>query len=701
MPNLLFADAEAHARRVLIVDEQANALRALTELLAGAGLGVEHARTAGEALEQIRHGEVEVVLMGDAVPGMSGLDLLRLLRSTWSPQQLPVIMMGPEAGDGELEAAAFEAGANDCLQSGSAEARALVRVQSQIRQRDAGLAARERAERIFRATAGATDIVWEWNLTTGRLWLSDEWRQLSGIARIPETLEEWMAQMHPEDRGMFRTSIHALTRTPDQQEFGEEYRLMTPGAEIHWIYCRANVERDRGGKLLRLTGLQTDITRNRNWDWLTQLPNRENILARADRMLTAEAGGAPPFALLLVNLDRFRVINESMGTAAGDRLLREIALRLERVTRTLPTGNRPADYLARIQGDVFLLILSDVRTMDTARAVANRLQAEICRPLTLVGREVRLTATLGIALSNADRYTQAAELLRDAEIALYQAKGQGRAQAAGFQPEMRHDAIRRLDMEIDLRRALEHEQFVLFYQPKIDIRTGALAGFEALMRWRHPTLGLVPPLKFIPIAEDTGLIVPMGSWAMEQSARQFAAWLRILPDTGLQMSVNLSVKQFFDRELLPQVERVVQDNSLPPGAFCLEVTESVLISEMQAAADILRRLHGAGVGLMIDDFGTGYSSLNYLTSLPFDALKIDRSFVSRLEEDENCGEVVKAVISLARTLKLDVVAEGVETLSQLERLNGVECPYAQGYYFAKPVDAAAATAMVRASIATL
>jgi diguanylate cyclase (GGDEF)-like protein len=481
-------------------------------------------------------------------------------------------------------------------------------------------------------------------------------------------------------------------------EFGQEYRLVSSAGEVRWLYCRANVERDRNGDLLRLTGLQTDITRNKSIDWLTQLPNRGSILERVDRMLLAPGQEAkPPFALLLLDLDRFRIINESLGPTAGDRILREVAMRLERAARTIPSPGRPEDHLARVHGDTFLLILNDVGSADLARAVADRLQAQIRRPLQLAGREIRISASIGIALSSGNEYKRAFEVLRDAEIALHQAKALGRARSVTFDAEMRNDALNRMDLEIDLRRALELDELVLYYQPKIDLQTGALAGFEALLRWRHPRLGLVAPMKFIPIAEETGLILPIGAWAMEDSARQFAEWRKLLPDGNLQVSVNLSVKQFFDRDLVDLVARVVRELSFPPGIFCLEVTESVLIGEMQAAAAILQRLHEAGVGLMIDDFGTGYSSLNYLTNLPFDALKIDRSFVSRLEFDDSCAEVVKAVVSLARNLKLDVVAEGVETPQQLECLRRIGCPYAQGYYFAVPVDVETATKMVLAS----
>ena len=691
-------DTLLQPRHILVIDTEPEIHDELTRSLSYAGYNVNLAATAGEALERIRESEVELILLGESLPGMAGLDLLLLLRAAWTPQQLPVIMLANEPR-GCVETAALEAGANDCLIAGVEGDRGLARVQSQLRQRDAGQGARDRAERVFRATAVSTDVIWEWNVSADTFWFSSEWGRLTGRPIVgPAQLEEWLAVVHREDVEAVETAFLSLRANPDQFEFGQEYRIVTPSGEIRWIYCRANVERDRDGRLLRLTGLQTDITRNKSIDWLTQLPNRENILERVDRMLqAARHGAAIPFALLLLDIDRFRVVNESLGATAGDRILREIALRLERATRTVSTDGRAEDYLARVHGDTFLLILNDVGNIEMARSIADRLQAQVRRPLQLAGREIRLSASIGIALSHSDTYERAFELLRDAEIALHQAKALGRARSINFECEMRRDAMHRMDLEIDLRHALDKDEFVLVYQPKVDILSGTLAGFEALIRWRHPTLGLVPPLKFIPIAEETGMIIPIGAWAMEESARQFAHWLRLLADANLQVSVNLSVKQFFDRELVDLVSRVVTDLALPAGKFCLEVTESVLIGEIQTAAEILRRLHNVGVGLMIDDFGTGYSSLNYLTNLPFDALKIDRSFISRVGIDGNCAEVVKAVVSLARNLKLDVIAEGVETAEQLHWLHNIQCPYAQGYYFATPVDQDTATRMVLAS----
>jgi diguanylate cyclase (GGDEF)-like protein len=684
---------EAGSRHILVVDQERAESRELAANLAEAGYSVDYAGTAGRALERIRESEVELILLGEELPGMAGLDLLRLLRAAWTPQQLPVIMLA--GGEADVETEALEAGANDCISPSGDGGRALARVRSQFQLRDAGQGVRERAERVFRATAVSTDVVWEWNITTDAYWFSSEWVRLTGSpAAGLLQLADWLAVVHPDDVAGLHGSLRLLREDPAQLEFTQEYRVVLPGGEIKWIYCRANVERDRNGRLLRVTGLQTDITRNKSIDWLTQLPNRENVLERADRMLAGQVRSTP-FALVLLDLDRFRVINESLGATVGDRVLREVAMRLERVTRTVSLNGRPADFLARVHGDTFLLILNDLHAEDLARAVADRLQITIRRPLHIGGREIRLSASIGIVMSTGDAYERGFEMLRDGEIALHAAKTLGGARSISFRREMRAEAMDRMDLEIDLRHALERRELVLHYQPKIHIETGRLAGFEALLRWNHQRLGLVPPLRFIPIAEEAGLIIPIGAWALDTAARQFAAWRAMAPGRPLDISVNLSVKQFFDRDLVDQVGRLVQELELPAGTFGLEVTESVLIGEMQKAADVLRRLHAAGAGLLIDDFGTGYSSLNYLASLPFDSLKIDRTFIARLEQDESCTEVVRAVISLARNLKLDVVAEGVETEGQLECLRRLECPHVQGYYYSKPVDAKLATEMLQ------
>jgi len=681
---------ESEAHRILVVDEAIEKLESLRSGLAGAGYAVNTATTAGAALEQLRDSNVELILLGESVPGMTGLDLLRLLRAAWTPTQLPVIVVAGE----DAEKHALEAGANDCIACSTDFERAVARVRSQLRQRDLGQSAIESAERFQRATTGSVDVVWEWNLATNTFWFSAEWSRLTGRASMgPHTIDDWLAAVHPSDAVALRQALEELRQSPGRTDFDIEYRVMDLGGREHWVFCRANVERDRDGALLRLTGLQTDVSRTKNFDALTQLPNRESILGNLDRMLSADSPGT--FAILMIDIDRFRFVNESLGSAAGDRLLREIAIRLERVTRTLSGGTRVDDLLARLHGDTFLVVLCGVNSLTTAQTIAERLQMQLRRPFSIAAREIHLSASMGLAMSSGN-YANAFELLRDAEFALRQAKNSGQARAVAFDTEMRRDAMLRMELELDLREAIAKDQLVLYYQPKVDLVTGALSGFEGLIRWNHPVHGLVPPLRFIPIAEETGQIIPIGWWTFEQAAQQLAEWRALAPDLDLQISANLSVRQFFDRDLVQRVGSLVSSLALPPQSFCLEVTESVLIGEINAAADILHRLHDAGVGLMIDDFGTGYSSLNYLGNLPFDALKIDRSFVSRLTKDDNSGEIVKTVINLAKTLKMATIAEGIETTDQAEYLQRIGCEAAQGYLFAKPVPAAEAARMVAA-----
>lgn len=696
-PCLPVAGSEhpASGKEILLVDRAGSSHQQLRTDLEQAGFLVQSATTAGEALDRLRQSEVDLILLGDSLPGITGLDLLRLLRAAWSPQQLPVILIG-ENLPRERQMAALEAGANDCLGGPPDSLLALARVQSQVRQKEAGQGVRDRAERIFRATSGVTDVVWEWNVTTDSVWFSPEWSRICGrLAANPSNLGEWLAAIHPDDASPLEMALRHVRDDLQQFEFSQEYRLLTASGDLRWIYCRANVERDRHGQLLRITGLQTDITRSKSVDWLTQLPNRENILARVERMLAAQ-NEQPKlgFALLFVDVDRFRVVNESLGHAVGDSLLREIAIRLERCTRTLTTQGRSDDYLARLHGDKFVLLISESTRPEVCRAIADRVQMQLRRPFQLVGRELRLSASIGIAISNRDRYLRGSEMLRDAEIALQQAKTLGRSRAVIFDSKMRRDAVQKMDLELDLRHAMERDELLLHYQPKIDLRTGDLAGFEALMRWQHPRLGLVPPLQFIPIAEESGIIVPIGAWALRTGANQLAKWLELKSQPQLQLSVNLSVKQFFVRELVNQVGALVRSLRLPIDLLSLEVTESILIGEIQQALEILTNLRRVGASLMIDDFGTGYSSLHYLSNLPFQTLKIDRSFVARMLEDENCAEVVKAVVTLAGNLKMDVIAEGVETAVQAQELQRIGCRYAQGFYFSKAVDDATATRMV-------
>jgi diguanylate cyclase (GGDEF)-like protein/PAS domain S-box-containing protein len=436
--------------------------------------------------------------------------------------------------------------------------------------------------------------------------------------------------------------------------------------------------------------LEAELSRSAFYDSLTGLPNRALLLDRVSHALSfirPEEDG--PIGFILLDLDRFKVINESLGHAAGDRLL-------DLVGRRLSECLRPGDTVARFGGDEFAVLLDAVGDVNDALHVAERIEAELRAPFDLDGRDTFIAASMGIALGRSGS-TQPGELLRDAEIALYRAKADVTTRHTLFEPGMNAAVAERLDLENDLRRAVERDQLRLHYQPLVDLGSGRIVGLEALVRWQHPTRGLVAPLSFIPLAEETGLILPIGRWVLETACRQAQAWQVAFPaEPPILISVNLSAQQFAGAELVDQVSAILTETGLQPACLELEITESVLMDESDAGVRALQALRDIGVKLVLDDFGTGYSSLSYLKHLPLDTIKIDRSFVGELTGDDANVAIVHAVISLAHGLGIDVVAEGIETAEQLARLRELGCDRGQGYYYAKPLPASGVAHLLRA-----
>ena len=429
------------------------------------------------------------------------------------------------------------------------------------------------------------------------------------------------------------------------------------------------------------------------YDPTTGLPNRELLADRIAHALAGHRSGDPvSIAVILLDLDRFKVINETLGHAAGDRLLVAVGQRLL-------NSLRPGDTVARFGGDEFALVLDPVADADEAHRIAERIGAELHAPFPLNGREWFLSASLGIALAQPGRGTPD-ELLREAEIAMVRSKGDTARRQFIFEPSMSDQTLDRLDLENDLRRALERHELRLHYQPIVSLGSGRVVGFEALVRWQHPRRGLVPPLAFIPLAEETGLIVPLGRWVLEEACTQAERWNRDRPvdNAPLFVSVNLSARQFTKGDLLEDVGLTLQRTALEADALELEITESVLMDQSEAGVRTLRDLRGLGVRLVLDDFGTGYSSLSYLKHLPLDTIKIDRSFVAGIEGAAD-RSIVDAVIALAHGLGIAVVAEGIETEAQHDRLRDLGCDYGQGYLFSRPVPAERTSALLRRNMA--
>ncbi|HET6764468.1 MAG TPA: EAL domain-containing protein, partial [Longimicrobiaceae bacterium] len=506
----------------------------------------------------------------------------------------------------------------------------------------------------------------------------------------------WLRHVHPADRGRLRGALrdHVEGRTPHVES---EHRMRHRDGGWRWVLVRGLAVRDAGGVAVRMAGSQSDVTarkeaeerlvHNALHDAMTSLPNRLLFLERLRAGIARCRARGGRFAVLFVDLDGFKVVNDSLGHLAGDELLAAVGRRL---SRCVPA----CDTVARLGGDEFAVLLAQVADVDDAVGVSRRIQAELAAPFFVAGSEVFTGASIGIALGGAA--TAAAEdVLREADTAMYRAKAAGRAGYRVFDAAMHERALSRLQMETDLRRGLERGQVQPYYQPVVRLADGRLTGFEALARWHHPVRGLLLPGEFVSMAEDTGLVVPLGLEILRAACRQTVEWTRLHPHAApLMVSVNLSARQMAAPGFAASVAGVLASTGLDPRCLTLEITESMLAGNPEAAEATLAELKALGVRLAVDDFGTGYSSLSYLHRFPIDELKIDRSFVSRMDGPSGGAEIVRTVLALARNLGLSAVAEGVETARQREMLHGLGCNAAQGYLFSPPVPAAEAEAML-------
>ena len=549
-------------------------------------------------------------------------------------------------------------------------------------------AMRESEERYALAALGANDGLWDWDLRKNKIFFSSRWKAQLGLSEgeLGGEPDQWFDRVHSDDRERLfgDLGLHLEGRTPHLET---EHRVRHLDGSWRWMLVRGAAVRDGAGKAYRLAGSQTDITERKSaeekllhdalHDALTGLPNRSLFMDRLGQAMAFQQRRSDyRFAVLFVDLDRFKTVNDSLGHMQGDLLLVQVSKRIAACVK-------PGDTVARLGGDEFAVLLEDFFDPEEPLRAAERIQEALAAPHDLEGTEVFASASLGVALG-VPGYTRAEELLRDADTAMYRAKDLGRATYAVFHPAMHAHARARLQLETDLRRALERGELRLRYQPVVSLSSGQIGGCEALVVWDHPTRGQIPPNDFIPSAEETGLIVPLGKWALEQACRDCKSW----PEP-VSVSVNLSGKQLVHPELLDHVRAALSASGLSARRLRLEVTESVIMENAGPAALLLTQLKAMQVHLLLDDFGTGYSSLSYLHNFRFDTLKIDRSFVARLDAPGKHAEIVRTIVSLARALSMEVVAEGVENSGQVQALRALAVEWAQGYWFSRPVDAAA------------
>jgi diguanylate cyclase (GGDEF)-like protein len=460
----------------------------------------------------------------------------------------------------------------------------------------------------------------------------------------------------------------------------------TSGGYI-WTLSRGIAIRDASGKAIRMAGSQTDITESKIADPLTRIPNRLYFLDRLESAIESASRQGCLFAVLFIDLDHFKVVNDSLGHAAGDELLIDVAGRLRASIRTSARQRGPVQsVVARIGGDEFAVLLGHLQHAQEASIVAARILERIGEPFHIEGRRIFVSASIGIALSTAGSTPE--DLLRNADTAMYHAKTNGKARFEFFNDGLREQAVTRFETETGLRKAIEENQLVVYYQPIVSLADLRIRGFEALVRWNHPERGLIAPSEFIPIAEESDLIVLLGRWVLREACRQMAEWqVRFAPDPPLTISVNVSARQLSDPRLTEDVELALAESGLKHEALALEMTESSIMGDAEQTLAALNRLKRMNIRLEIDDFGTGYSSLSYLQRLPFDILKIDRSFVSKLDAGGGSVNIVKAILELGHSFGMKVIAEGVETEAQLSSLRQLGCKYIQGYLFSRPLDA--------------
>jgi diguanylate cyclase (GGDEF)-like protein/PAS domain S-box-containing protein len=538
-------------------------------------------------------------------------------------------------------------------------------------------------ERLDLALSGSRLALWDWDLAHDKVYFNESWAALLGgdPRELTCSGEEVAGWNHPEDRPMFSAAMGNAMKGVSEG-FDCEYRVVNAEGAWTWIHSRGKVtQRDDSGKALRMTGTSTDVTKRKlaeeraEWlatrDALTGLPNRVLLHDRLEQAVFNAARNRSAFAFMFIDLDRFKTINDSLGHQAGDQLLKAVADRLLACVRA-------NDTVARLGGDEFAVILEDLRDDEGAQQVAEKMIDAMASPMIVDGQPLNTSCSIGISVYPADG-RDGATLMKNADVAMYYAKEKGRNNWQFFSPGMNARAQERLSMENFLRLALKRGELVLHYQPRMRLASRELVAAEALIRWQHPRRGLLDPSEFIEVAEDSGLIVPIGEWALGAACAQLAAWQR-RGRASLRMAVNISVGQVRHGDrLYAAIEAALRANALDPSTLELELTESHLMQDIPENAALLTRLGELGVGISIDDFGTGYSSLSYLKRLPVDSIKIDSSFVRDMADDPNDEAIIRAILAMAHSLRLSVVAEGVENPAQLEALRALGCDEYQGF----------------------
>jgi diguanylate cyclase (GGDEF)-like protein/PAS domain S-box-containing protein len=726
-------DLSHTSAKILVVDDAPDNLRVLSATLSAQGYEVRCAKNGSMALVGAQASPPDLILLDINMPDMDGYEVCQYIKADEKTREIPVIFLS--AFDDVLDKVkAFKAGGVDYITKPFQTEEVLARIEIQlnlqlakaeIQKLNTGLEQRvqkrtnqldtanqqlqreinerkqvevklqESEERLESILNSLDDVVWSSEVNSiNLLYLNHAAEKVYGrsVLEFFNNPYLWLQVIHPED---YSRASQLFESPLERGSMDMEYRILRPNGEVRWLRDRSNVIYDINGAAIRVDGIISDITAQKQveeqltydalHDALTGLPNRTLFMDRVEVALSnAKRRANYSFAVLFIDLDRFKIINDSLGHLVGDQLLIAVADILKRCVRDV-------DSVARLGGDEFTILLDDIKDASDAIAIAERIQAQTVSPFHLGEHAVFTSASIGIALNFDAQYDNGTDLLRDADIAMYRAKENGKARYEVFEHKMYAQTLRLSKLENDLRQAIERQEFLLHYQPIVELTTGRLTGLEALLRWHHPERGLVAPMEFIPVAEDTGLIVPIGEWVLLDACRQMSIWRSqfSLPE-DFRVSVNITSKQLRCENLLEVIDQILAETGLDGSNLRLEITESMLMDGTAGTITRLEQIRERKIYLSLDDFGTGYSCLSYLHRFPINTLKIDRSFVSFMSSDTENIEIVNTIIMLAHSLGMDAIAEGIETVEQCDRLKALGCELGQGYLFDKPLERQAA-----------
>jgi diguanylate cyclase (GGDEF)-like protein/PAS domain S-box-containing protein len=667
------------------------------------------------------------------MPDMDGYEVCRRLKASTTACDIPVIFLSA-LDDVFDKVKAFNMGGADYITKPFQVEEVLIRVKHQLSLKFAEIEIRQLEQRVKQRTdelekinaelqieiaerqfiqeslkvseerlesilGAIEDVVWSMDETMSKtLYLNAAVERIYGYPMLDFFADPhlWLKVIHPEDRGRLKNITQTLLSTGS---FNEEYQILRLDQEVRWVCNQGHCVYDRDGKLLRIDGIVRDITAQKKaqqqlvhdalHDSLTNLPNRPLFMERVRQAINhSKRNPKYLFAVMFIDLDRFKMINDSLGHIVGDQFLQSIA-------NLLASCLRGGDTVARLGGDEFTILVNDMKEPNEAMMIAERILNKFLHPIEIGDQSIFGSVSIGIVINNRE-YETSDNLLRDADIAMYRAKSLGKGRYTIFDKEMYEQNLKTIQLDNDLRYALERQEFELYYQPIVHLSSEKLAGFEALIRWHHPERGLVPPIEFIPIAEETGAIIAIGDWVLNQACQQISIWQsQFLEAKSLKMSINLTCQQIREKNLVEKLDRVLAATGIDGSTIRLEITESSMMDQGEETIAKLEELRARNIQLSIDDFGQGYSSLSYLHRFPVNTLKIDRTFVELMSSGGQNLEIIRTIILLAHTLNMSVVAEGVETHEQMSTLRQLGCEYAQGYFFSRPIIAADAEQLIK------